>query len=194
MIRITNVKSYQHFPMEQSGVVRVDTNQPGLYGLGCATYTQRCKAVVTAIEEYIKHWSPEGRHGNRNLWSLMYHNDTGRERTYYKQCSRAGVDMGPLDIKGKVAGMPVYNRIGGKCREAVALYAYANRLRKDILEKAHKCKRRLSLYPAAIFSMQGISSCRGTGNQMGQSGFLPGTRNYVQEWWGFLRCRAGIGF
>ena len=34
-------------------VVRVETSELGLYGVGCATFTWRCKAVVTAIEEYL---------------------------------------------------------------------------------------------------------------------------------------------
>lgn len=55
MIKITNINTYITCPDGINLiVVRVDTNQPGLYGLGCATYTQRCKAVVTVIEEYIK--------------------------------------------------------------------------------------------------------------------------------------------
>ena len=35
-------------------VVKVITSEPGLYGVGCATFTQRFRAVHTAIEEHLK--------------------------------------------------------------------------------------------------------------------------------------------
>ncbi len=34
-------------------LVKVITSEPGLYGLGCATFTQRAMAVVTAIDNYL---------------------------------------------------------------------------------------------------------------------------------------------
>ena len=34
-------------------VVKVETSEPELFGYGCATFTWRHKAVVTAIEEYL---------------------------------------------------------------------------------------------------------------------------------------------
>src|SRR5258707_1181933 len=34
-------------------VVRIGTTEPGLYGLGCATFTQRWRAVQTFIDEHL---------------------------------------------------------------------------------------------------------------------------------------------
>jgi mannonate dehydratase len=36
-------------------VVKIETNEPGLYGLGCATFTQRHAVVHTAIEGWCRH-------------------------------------------------------------------------------------------------------------------------------------------
>ena len=53
-VKIKSVKAIATAPQGSNLiVVRVETTEPGLYGLGCATFTQRAVAVVTAINSYM---------------------------------------------------------------------------------------------------------------------------------------------
>jgi mannonate dehydratase len=53
-VKIKNVKVIATAPAGSNLiVVKIDTTEPGLYGLGCATFTQRAAAVVTAIDSYM---------------------------------------------------------------------------------------------------------------------------------------------
>lgn len=140
MVKITDIKTYKTCPYDINlVVVRVDTNQPGLFGLGCATFTQRYKAVVTVIEEYIKPLIVD-RNANeiQELWSLMNQNAYWRNGPVVN-CAIGGVDLALWDIKGKMAGMPVYELLGGKCRDAIPAYLYANgNSKQEILDNAQK--------------------------------------------------------
>ena len=35
-------------------VVKIETSEPGLHGLGCATFTQRHLAVKCAVDDYLR--------------------------------------------------------------------------------------------------------------------------------------------
>ena len=65
-LRITGVRAIVTAPEGMPlVVVRVDTSEPGLYGLGCATFTQRYAAVAAAVDEHVAPLvdrPPPGRH------------------------------------------------------------------------------------------------------------------------------------
>lgn len=106
-------------------VVRVDTDVAGLYGLGCATFTQRWRSVVELVSDYLPRLVV-GRHAGdiRDLGRLVRFSGYWREGPVSNN-ALSGMDMALWDIAGKRAGMPVYELIGGRVRAAADAYAHA---------------------------------------------------------------------
>ncbi len=140
---IPKIKDVSVIATEPAGVrlavVKIQTDQDGLYGYGCATFTQRAELVVEAVNRYLKPFLL-GRPTDaiEDLWYAMYNSSYWRNGPVLNNAI-SGVDQALWDIKGRRAGMPVYELLGGKCRRGAMIYSHASgREIPETLDQAHK--------------------------------------------------------
>ena len=159
-LKITDVKTILTAPARiRLVVVKVLTSEPGLYGLGCATFTQRARVVETAVQRYLR--------------PFLIGKDPMHIEDIYQSCfvssywrngpvlgnAISGVDMALWDILGKRAGLPVYQLFGGKCRKAVDTYAHASGATfKEVEDRVRALMERGFRHVRAQVAVPGLSA------------------------------------
>ena len=105
-LKITNVKTILTQPAgDQLVIVKVETSEPGLYGIGCATHRERPLAVAAALDQYMKPFVV-GRNVEdiEDIWQSAYVQSYFRSGVTLNN-ALSGVDGALWDIMGKRAGI-----------------------------------------------------------------------------------------
>src|SRR6201996_8646119 len=135
-------------------IVKVQTDQDGLYGYGCATFTQRADLVVDAVNRYLEPFVV-GRPADaiEDRWNAMYNSSYWRNGPVLNNAI-SGIDQALWDIKGRQAGMPVYELIGGKCRRGALIYSHA--AGREISETLNEARRLMAQGIKAVRLQVGV--------------------------------------
>ena len=124
-LTITDVRVIVTCPGRNYVLVKILTSEPGLYGVGDATLNGRELAVATTLEKHIAPLlmgrDPEAI---EDTWQYLYRGPYWRGGPV-QMTALAGVDLALWDIKGKRAGMPVFQLLGGRTRGGALAYTHA---------------------------------------------------------------------
>lgn len=184
-LKITEVRVIVTSPDRNYVLVKILTSEPGLYGVGDATLNGRELAVAADLE---KHIAPLliGRDPEQieDTWQYLYRGPYWRGGPV-QMTALAGVDLALWDIKGKRAGMPVYQLLGGRTRIGALAYTHASgrdfaevedAARRGI-ERGFKCVRAQVAIPGlqGTYGTPGRRTSEQTAGRIAQQSRLPST-------------------
>ena len=129
-------------PLGNFVLVRITTDQDGLYGWGDATCSGSEMAVAAMIEEHLAPaliGQPAGR--IEQLWHTLFHLPYYRSGSVHLSAI-SGIDMALWDIKGKQAGLPVCELLGGRVRDSMLTYrSVSGRTFDEVLERVQELRQ-----------------------------------------------------
>lgn len=136
-MKITNADVIVTCPGRNYVLVKIETDE-GLTGWGDATLNGREKAVESSLKFHILS-ELEGKDSGKieDIWQMLFRN------TYWRggpvlNSALSGIDMALWDLKGKQAGLPVYELLGGRTRDHAKIYSHCGA--EDVEKIVENCK------------------------------------------------------
>ncbi|MEM1552178.1 MAG: galactonate dehydratase [Candidatus Bathyarchaeia archaeon] len=103
--------------------LRVETEE-GLVGWGEPIVEGRVNTVATAVNELMQKYVLKLRAERiEDIWQVLYRCGFYRGGPILMS-ALAGIDQALWDIKGKILGVPIYELLGGACRDRVRVYRW----------------------------------------------------------------------
>ena len=125
MLKIVSAKVIVTCPGRNFVTLKIETAD-GITGLGDATLNGRELSVASYLTDHvIPCLIGRDAHNIEDTWQYLYRGAYWR-RGPVTMSAIAAVDMALWDIKAKAAGLPLYQLLGGRCREGAMVYSHAN--------------------------------------------------------------------
>lgn len=169
-MRITSADVIVTSPTRNFVTLKITTDE-GITGLGDATLNGRELAVAAYLRDHVAQLLI-GRDPHRieDTWQYLYRGAYWR-RGPVTMAAIAAVDMALWDIKGKVAGLPVYQLLGGASRTGLMTYGHASG--RDLPELFDSVRRHIEDGHQAVriqSAIPGITALYGVAAQPQASG------------------------
>ena len=119
-MKINNIRLYPVPPRWL--FLAIDTDQ-GLTGWGEPVIEGRAHTVAAAVNELSSYLIGKDPRQVNDLWQTLYRGGFYRGGPILMSAI-AGIDQALWDIKGKDLGVPVYELLGGACREKMKTYSW----------------------------------------------------------------------
>lgn len=104
--------------------VKINTDQPGLWGWGEATLEWHTRSVVGAIEDLSQLLVGEDPRRIEHLWQMMYRQHFWHGNGIVRGTAISGIDIALWDILGKIHNVPCHELMGGRVRDYIRLYCH----------------------------------------------------------------------
>ena len=133
------IKRIEAFPVPPRWVFcKVETDE-GITGWGESTLEGHAATLVTAVEELARILTGENPLCIERHWQTMYRAGFYRGGPVLMS-ALSGIDMALWDIFGKWTNLPIYQLLGGSCRDQIRVYgSCGGNSPEEIRESAQRC-------------------------------------------------------